>query len=152
VIELIMDGMDGKPFDDYRERLARTTTAMTPMAARQFFLSCLAIAVGPEGPHSKEQIADRDLREEREYLIASLPALLNDHKISDALCKNGGIVDKLCNHVLGDIGRERREERRQFSLKDLPLSIPVSDLTIQARELYSDLLSAEMDSEDSVRQ
>jgi len=139
IVECILEGMEGTDFDGYRERLARATDNLTLERARVEFLDRLAVAVSEHGPHSHDPVGDREEREEREELIEYLPALLRDDTYRRAVIGQGGIVDQIAEHVLGNAGRERRESPRRFEVGDIPLDLNSSDLTGNARDFYNQI-------------
>ncbi|HEX8237736.1 MAG TPA: protein DpdH [Abditibacteriaceae bacterium] len=144
VIEQILHGLEGDQFDRYRQRLQRATDKLTtPAGNRELFLNYLCVAIGSEGPHAKNLPEDRDEREEREYLIECLPALFLDNTFRRHLLPEGGIIDDLVNHAIGDSRLKAMESRREFSSRDIAVhewKINPSSLTLDARDIYGDLL------------
>lgn len=140
IIGQILAGMEGAKFKKYQDRLERATSGLT--SPRQVLLDNLCVAVGPDGEFSQEILSDRAADDDRQELINGLPALLHDHGFSQKLLCDGGIIDQLAQHVVGDLGLENRETSRQFTVDDLPLelwSLKEKDLTKDAREIYGDL-------------
>lgn len=129
ILELILEGMEGKVFDDYRQRLKGTTGSITPELARRTLLANLANAMSPDGPYSKqclEDCADLAGREELQDLMDQLPALLQCEEMLPKLIAEGGFVGRLVDHTLFNASPERRDQ---------PISITGDDLPLQGIEL-----------------
>ncbi|MFB8793874.1 MAG: protein DpdH [Microcoleus sp.] len=119
IISLILEGMEGASFDEYRKRLNRATSTLTEAQAREQLLNQLAAAVGPNGRRDRTKLSD-----EENYLVDVVDSLLYDPFFLEHWLKDGGIIHKLVIHIFGDRDTvEIVEERRQFSLEDLPLNI-----------------------------
>ena len=146
VIHRVLAGMEGRKFDEYRERLARATSGMSDARARETLLNNLAVAVGPHGggirPSELPDI-DRERVEAYEHLESSLQPLLLDDLFRRHLLRDGGIVADLVRHTLGTSAvRERREARQEFSIHDLPLSVQdIQQAGAAARQIYAELAS-----------
>ena len=142
VIQLILRGMEGPIFDQYRDRLSRATSALTIEKARLELLARLAIETGPQGETAREELPTNKQKQERKYLIDNLPTLLNDEVFRRELMRNSTIVDEIARHVVGEAGRERRENRRQFTIEDFQFNkwTPIdSDLNKQSRQFFATL-------------
>ena len=144
VIYRVLEGMEGRKFEEYRERLDRATSGMTDARARETLLGNLAVAVGPHGGGVRPgemQDADRDRIEAYKYFEGSLQPLLLDDLFRQHLLRDGGIIADLVRHTMGTSEvRERREARQEFSVQDLPLN--VQDLQragAAARQIYAEL-------------
>lgn len=140
IISLILEGMEGEKFDEYRDRLNRATSTLTEAQARVQLLNQLAAAVGPNGRHDRAKLSEM-----QDYLVDGIDSLLYDPFFREHWLKDGGIIHRLVIHTLGYRDTvEIIEERREFSIDDLPLN--VLDVGRQAgkqaqnfyRELYSD--------------
>lgn len=140
IINLILEGMKGASFDEYRQRLNRATSTLTEAQAREQLLNQLAAAVGPNGRGDRTKLSDVE-----DYLIGAVDSLLYDPFFRQHWLKDGGIIHQLVIHILGQRDTvEVVEERRHFSLNDLPLNV----LNLQkagqsAREFYSLLIGDE---------
>ena len=139
IIEMILslEGTEREKFADYHQRIRRATSTLTQSQAREQLLNQLAIAVGANNQRDRAK-----LTEVQKYLIDELGSLLYDPFFREKWLKENGIIHRLIIHTLGQHNTlEIVEERRQFSLNDLPLS--VSDLHRageQARDFYATLI------------
>ncbi|WGV24608.1 protein DpdH [Halotia branconii] len=128
--------------DEYRKRLNQSSRTFTDKGAREQLLNNLAFQVGVNGQHKRAKLADG---ETQEYLIEKLPALLYDDFFREHLLRDGKIIHRLVIHTLGyQYTIEDINERREFSLEDLPLNI--SDFQKageKAREFYALLINDE---------
>lgn len=136
VIAQILGDLPGKKIDEFRDRLQQETGELTPARAAEILLDKLALEVGPNGLHES-----RDLDELQVWLVASLPQLFRDPVFRRQFLEAGGIIERLCEHVVGMGSQvERLSERRQFALVDLPLSVPNSvRASDEAQDCYSQL-------------
>ena len=141
IIGLILEGMPGASFDEYRQRLNRATSSLSEAQAREQLLNQLAAAVGPNGRGDRTKLSDVE-----DYLIGAVDSLLYDPFFrKEHWLKDGGIIHQLVIHILGQRETvEIVEQRRHFSLNDLPLNV----LNLQrsghsAREFYSLLIGDE---------
>jgi energy-coupling factor transporter ATP-binding protein EcfA2 len=141
IINLILEGMKGASFDEYRQRLNRATSTLTEAQAREQLLNQLAAAVGPNGRGDRTKLSDVE-----DYLVGAVDSFLYDPFFrKEYWLKDGGIIHQLVIHILGQRDTiEVVEERRHFSLNDLPLNV----LNLQkagqsAREFYSLLIGDE---------
>ena len=140
IIEMILslEGTESEKFADYRQRIKRATSTLTELQAREQLLNQLAIAVGINNQRDRTL-----LTEVQEYLIDELGSLLYDPFFRKHWLKDNGIIHRLIVHTLGQHNKlEIVEERRQFSLSDLPLS--VSDLHKageKSRDFYATLIN-----------
>lgn len=138
IIRLILKDVKGDEFDEYRNRLEGATNSLTEAQAREQLLSNLAIAIGPNGKHDRSSLS-----EIQNHLIDFLPALLFDPFFrQEYWLKEGSIIQKLVVHALGHHDSvEIVNERRQFSLDDLPRDIKDSPkASAQARDFYNFLI------------
>lgn len=136
ILQDILTGLEGSKFDEYRNRLAKATEFMSPMKARVTFLDQLAIAVGPEGRHQLEM-------DDYEAVFASqLHHVFYDPYFRELFLRDGGIVHRLTDHVLGhNQTAERLEDRRKFSMEDLPIRMEDLDQASQlARQICTFLV------------
>jgi hypothetical protein len=136
VVRMILDGMEGARFDEYRRRLDQAADNLSDAAAGESLLDVLALAVGPHGRRDTGSLGEMQL-----HLVEHLPALLHDVEFRRLLLESGGIMEKLVRHIRGTGGLERAETRREFSVADLPLRVQnVARLGQSARELYNNLI------------
>lgn len=139
IIEMILslEGTESEKFAEYHQRIRRATSTLTQSQAREQLLNQLAIAVGTNSQRDRSKLTDI-----QEYLIDELSSLLYDPFFREKWLKKDGIIHRLIVHTLGQHNTlEIVEERRQFSLNDLPLSI--SDWQKageKAREFYATLI------------
>ncbi len=117
ILGLILEGMEGNLFDEYRKRLNDATSSLTEAQAREQLLNQLAAAVGPNGRHDSAKLSETEID-----LVEELGALLYDPFFREEhWLKKSEIIDRLVIHILGHRNPlEIIEERRQFSLNDLP--------------------------------
>lgn len=140
IISLILEGMAGATFDEYRQRLNRATSTLTEAQAREQLLNQLAAAVGPNGRGDRSKLSELE-----DYLVGAVDSLLYDPFFREHWLKDGGIIHKLVVHILGHRDTvEIVEERRQFSLEDLPLNVlNLQKAGERSREFYSLLIGDE---------
>lgn len=138
IVKLILEGMPGKRFDEYRARLEQSTSYQSESQVRERLLNNLAVAVGPNGPHNMDNLSDY-----QKHLAEELPNLLYDPHFRSYLLKDEGIIHRLTVHMLGDLNRvERPENRCEFNVSDLPLSIADFDKAgHKALGCYENLIS-----------
>jgi len=136
VIDRILGDVRGERFDALRKRLREETDSLTEGRAREVLLNNLATESGPNGTHG-----NRGLTEGEEYCVQSLPHLLFDPFFRKVFLADGGIIDRLATHVLGQSDRvERLTDRRQFSDADLSFNLAdVSRASADARDVYFQL-------------
>ncbi|MEG4027286.1 MULTISPECIES: protein DpdH [unclassified Microcoleus] len=140
IISLILEGMAGATFDEYRQRLNRATSSLTEAQAREQLLNQLAAAVGPNGRGDRTKLSDVE-----DYLVGAVDSLLYDPFFRKHWLKDGGIIHQLVIHILGQRDTvEIVEERRHFSLGDLPLNVlNLGKAGKQAQDFYSFLIGDE---------
>jgi len=142
IIARILSGMEGPQFEEYRTRLDKATANLTPEIAREMLLNQLAIAVGNEGPFSKEKLGDRREKQDRDYLVEYLPALFYDNAFRQTFMREGGIIDKLAQHTTGNVPRERLDKRREFTMDDFKpedWDCKPQEMNAKARKIYMEL-------------
>jgi hypothetical protein len=144
IIEKILNvaEFDVDKLDEYRKRLNQSSRTFTDKGAREQLLNNLAFQVGVNGQHTRAKLADE---ETQEYLIENLPALLYDDFFRESLLKDGEIIHRLVIHTLGyQYTIEDINERREFSIEDLPLNIlDIQKAGQKAREFYTLLINDE---------
>ncbi|KAF3890430.1 hypothetical protein DA73_0400037005 [Tolypothrix bouteillei VB521301] len=144
IIEKIINisGIETEKLNEYRQRLNQSSKTLTEAQAREHLLNNLAIQVGANGNPSDANLSNQELQD---YLIQELPALLYDHFFRQHLLKDGGIIHRLVTHTLGYQDKiEDINERREFSIGDLPLNIlDIQKAGKKARDFYSLLINNE---------
>jgi hypothetical protein len=140
IIERILNGIEGSEFDEYRSRLSQAANTLTEAEACEQLLSNLAIAVGSSGRHDLANLSEAQI-----YLVESLPSLLFDPFFRQHWLRKDGIIRRLVIHTLGQHDSiEIIEERRGFTLEDLPLNIlDIAKASAQARDFYGFLVANE---------
>ncbi|MFC2034890.1 protein DpdH [Chloroflexota bacterium] len=141
IIKKLMLDMEGPEFDELRKKIDTATANLTPKLARELLHANLIVAVGPEGPFSKEKVNNQLEREEREYLIGSLPSLLSTPTFKNVLTSEGGILDQFSQRIVGQLGVDRRDKPLEFNVEDFKIdewNIRDSDLDVSARYIYAD--------------
>lgn len=135
---LNLEGMDGAKFDEYRKRLNRATITLTEAQARVQLLNQLAAIVGDDRIRYRSQLTDV-----QDYLVEELDSLLYDPFFRGHWLKDGGIIHRLVTHIIGHQDTvEVVEERREFSIADLPLNVlDLKKAGEKARNFYSVLIS-----------
>lgn len=135
IIERILSGIEGVEFDEYRSRLRQAANTLTESEAREQLLANLAIYVGLGARTDVSSLS------ESEYEIAKgLPNLLRDPFFTEQFwLKREGVIARLVAHVLGNQnGIEDVEERRGFSIEDLPSGIQNRQKASEkARDFYT---------------
>ncbi len=137
IITLILEGIEGERFDEYRQRVNRATNTLTETQARVQLLNQLAAAIGDNGKRDRSKLTD-----EQNYLVDELDSLLYDPFFREHWLRDGGIIHRLVIHILGYQDKvEIIEERREFSLNDLPLDVlNLQKAGKQAQDFYSFLI------------
>jgi len=137
IIERILTGLEGSEFDEYRNRLRQAANTLTEAEAREQLLANLAIAIGPSGRYNRATLS-----EAQNYLVDVLPDFLFDPFFREHWLRDDGIVHRLVIHILGQRDSvEIVEERREFSLEDLPLNVlDIAKASAKARDFYSFLV------------
>ena len=139
IVSLILEGMEGERFDEYRERVKRATNTLTETQARVQLLNQLAAAVGDDGKRDRTQLTD-----EHNYLIDELDSLLYDPFFREHYwLRDNGIIHRLVIHILGRRDTvEIVEERREFSIDDLPNNLlDLQKAGERSRSFYTELWS-----------
>ncbi|MCW3795385.1 protein DpdH [Paenibacillus sp. LS1] len=135
IILMILEGLEGHVFDEYRQRVQHAVGNVTLAQAKEMLHNNITLAIGPNGNHSMERLDDFE-----HYFIDNLPYLFRDPALLREWFKEDGIIHLLAEHIIGGNGG-RLNERREFTVEDLPLNISfinqASDITIST---YSDLV------------
>jgi hypothetical protein len=141
IIETILNlpELQGEKFDNYRNRLKEVSSSLTEGEARQQLLNQLAIAVGNNSRRDRSKLTDAQT-----YLIDELDSILYDPFFRQHWLKDGGIIHRIINHILGSHKTiDSVEERREFKIEDLPMNIldvQVETAGKKSQEFYSSLL------------
>lgn len=148
IIERILAGLEGAEFDEYRNRLRQAANTLSEAEAREQLLANLAIAVGPSGRHDRTSLS-----EAQNYLVDVLPDFLFDPFFREHWLRNDGIIHRLVTHILGQRNSvEVVEERREFTLDDLPLNVlDIAKASAKARDFYSFLVGDDDIQKETVR-
>lgn len=139
VLEHIIAVLPAERAVEYRDALNATGYSSATRDQRcERLLSEIALAIGVL--HTRPGRPDA---EAEEWLIGELPALFNDPNYRAYISHPNGIIDQLVDHISEPSrGYERRENRREFQLDDLPLSgVGIADLSQKARAVLTILLS-----------
>lgn len=148
IIERILTGLEGTEFDEYRNRLRQAANTLSEAEAREQLLVNLAIAVGSSGRHDRTSLS-----EAQNYLVDVLPDFLFDPFFREHWLRNDGIIHRLVTHILGQRNSvEVVEERREFTLDDLPLNVlDIAKASAKARDFYSFLVGDDDIQKETVR-
>lgn len=136
IIILILEGLKGEKFEEYRQRVNRATNTLTETQAREQLLNQLAVAVGDNGKRDHTKLSEME-----EHLIENLGFFLYDPFFRQYWLRDGGIIHRLVQHILGYQNKvENIEERREFFLNDLPLDVlNFHKAGKQAQDFYRDI-------------
>lgn len=131
VVERILDELPTDEQTKYREQLDRTGFHVaTSEIQRSRLLAEIAIAIEADDPGDEIE----------EVLQAGLPHLFRDPNYADYLQVSGGIVDDLVAHISEPRSYERRDQRRNFEVADLPLeAVNIGQLAARTRSFMSEL-------------
>ncbi|TCP53875.1 hypothetical protein EV586_105221 [Tumebacillus sp. BK434] len=147
VIELILQGMEGPKFDQYREKLKHSSAAFTMKQAREMLIDHIAFSISENGQHRMQ-----DLKPMEKYFAEQLPALFRDPHFRLIFLEDGGIIDRLTDHIAGDSqDAERREERRTFKVEDLPMRAShIEKASAAAQDIFTFLLDDEAARDEAI--
>lgn len=150
IIIRILDGMEGKKFDEYRHRVNRTSNTLTEIQLRENLLNQLAMAIGPSGQHDYDNLSEKQQYIASEDGLASL--LYDPFFRKNYWLKDGGIIQQLVTHIFGRVDTvEIIEEKRKFSVDDLPRSaLNVKQAGSQAQDFYRYLVSRDDNQTETV--
>lgn len=133
IIELILRNMQGDQFREYERRMLQATNGLTEGMARLQHLHSIIQVIGPHGP-----LVGRVSDEEGKDLIEYLPGLLGDTYYKNQLLKDGGIIDSLTKHILGNRVGEQNDHPLEFTVADLPSDLAkIGQASHDAIEIYS---------------
>ncbi|MGG3471330.1 protein DpdH [Neobacillus pocheonensis] len=141
ILEMILEGVEGPQFDQYRQKISSASENLTQERARETLLNYIALAIGPNGAHGKQNLSEME-----EYFVESLPDLFHDVFFRKILLREGQIIDQLVEHILGKNEKTLRlETRREFTDVDLPLQVrDIAKASHAAQEIYAALNDSEL--------
>ncbi|GGS37485.1 protein DpdH [Deinococcus knuensis] len=127
VIGLILDGLSGDRFEQFRQRLDFAVENLTVPEGRIQLLAKLEYLVGPDGPTEPVMSEGKALTDaEISYYARELPAFLTEPIVREALLADNGVVDRFVREALQ--GRESdKDTPHLFQLSDLPLDLTETD-------------------------
>ena len=146
IIKTILQGMEGTPFDEFREKIDTATSALTPDMARERLRNELAIAVGKKSTHFREEPLNPYTTDDLDYLMEYLPEMIYDGALRNVFLSEGGVIDRLSKLVTGSSERERLDRRREFDLDDFrpeEWHINKAELGAKAFDMYKNLVDDE---------
>ena len=132
VIERILEVLPEPDAQPYRDRLNRTgDERSTPDQLEERLLSNIALTVRDD-----QRLSDKDPDLES-ALVQELPHIFNDPYLRSQFRKSGGVVVQLASQVLSASNEYLpAEERREFSIQDLPLlGVHMSEMSSAARSV-----------------
>jgi len=138
VLETILEQPGSAELDEVRREIIHASDQYTEVEARLRLLTTLANRIELHGAGPEDEMD----REPREYVAASLPALLLDPVFKEQLLTDGATIGRIVHEKL--VGREfeDKEEPFAFRLEDLPLRpSDASRAGATARELMSYLVA-----------
>lgn len=136
IILMILEGLEEPVFEEYRQRVRQSAGNVSFAQTKEMLLNNITLAIGPNGNHSIERLNDYE-----QHLMENLPHLFRDPALIPEWFKEGGVIHQLAEHIVGGNGG-RLNERREFSIEDLPLNIAFIDRASQdAKYIYSDLIA-----------
>jgi energy-coupling factor transporter ATP-binding protein EcfA2 len=144
VLRMILDGMEGETFEEYRQRLGETTTPVSDEEGQAQLLGNLARAVefnSEDIVAQRTKGAGRQRQQLYEYTAKRLHHVLDDPYFRRHWLRDEGVIERIYDITLGASGeRERLEEQRQFGREDLPLDVSaIGDASRAARDFYRQL-------------
>ena len=142
VIERILVALPEKEAHEYRDRLNRSGDLVAaPGQLEEALLSSIALAIGGDNPHDEtngDAETDPDLEAD---LISRLPHIFNDPYVRSHFRENGTVIHQLASQVLTDSTQHfPAEERREFTVADLPISgVQTNEMSTQAGSVCDQL-------------
>ncbi|WP_157873580.1 protein DpdH [Kineococcus radiotolerans] len=135
---LLLD-LEGDPFDDIRNRVAKSAGQFDQQRLPHDLLARLAVAVRFHTP----QVAETAKVPLAKLLVSErgLPALLNDFEYQRHLLVEGGILDRVAAELQRGRGEGESERPAGFVATDLrPTGVNVKDMGAAAQRIYEQLL------------
>ena len=111
VIDLILDGHTGGPFDEIRDAVASATRAMGLDEAARRLRDELSVAVRKLDP-SSDDLSQQQLRQ---HLRDNLPDLLDDPVYVKRLVGEGGPLKRIVEQAMAGAVRSQRRSSRRIS-------------------------------------
>ncbi|WP_438447072.1 protein DpdH [Gorillibacterium sp. sgz5001074] len=134
IILMILDGLEESIFEEYRQKILRSAGSVSLAQAKEMLHNSITYYIGPNGNHPVEQLDDYE-----QHFMENLPHLFRDPALYPVWFKEGGVIHQLADHIVGGNGG-RLNERKEFSVEDLPLNLSFIDRASQdAISIYSDL-------------
>jgi hypothetical protein len=135
VIERIIGGRTGPPFDDIRDSVANATASLTLDDAARALRDALSLAIG-----NLEVTGSGDVAEMRSYLSEMLPDLLDDPVFAQRLVKGEGPLRRIVEQVNSG-GNETPAELGPDDLDVQVTEYDLPDFSAPARTVLNDLNS-----------
>lgn len=138
IIERILNVIEDARADEYRTRLADATNALREDEARAQLLNNLATLIEYGGATDPTNPDEAEV-----YIAERLPALLLDWHFRQHLLRDGAVIHRLVTHIIGSGDSiEVVEERRRFTVEDLPLNVlDIQHAGERARDFYTFLIN-----------
>jgi hypothetical protein len=134
VIELILDGRTGSPFDEIRQAVASATRAMGMDEAARRLRDELSVAIRKLEPSS----GDPTREEFRKHVRDNLPDLLDDPVYVKRLVGDGGPLRRIVEHAAAG-GSEEPAEIKPADLDIQLTAVELEELSKPAKTLLGDL-------------
>jgi len=134
VIDLILDGRTGGPFDEIRHAVASATRAMGLDEAARRLRDELSVAV----PKLEPSPADPSRDEHRQHIRDNLADLLDDSVYAKRLVGDGGPLRRIVEQAAAG-GREEPAEIKTADLDIQLTALELEDLSKPAKTLLGDL-------------
>lgn len=155
VIRLILKGMEGESFDNYRAQLGEASDPVTVEEGQAHLLGNIARTIEYRADDLRQSCHERWDRQQQmaaAEVCEGLPYLLNDPHFRGQWLREEGVIERIYDITLGaSQTRERREELRQFSVEDLPLDVTdLASASKLSRDFFTQLLSHDLMQEVAV--
>lgn len=136
ILLLMLEGMEGPKFDEYRNRIEHSTGSLTFEQAKENLLYNIALCSGPNAKDAKIESEFDD------YFHEELHNILLDSYFRKQFLREGALIHRLTQHIIGqDEQGGRANERREFTIKDLPLDqVDLKEVGKPAYRVYNELL------------
>ena len=123
VIGLILEGLSGDRFKQFRQRLDVAVENLSIAEGRIQLLAKLEYLIGPDAPKESVECSGKALTDqELAYYARQLPAFLTEPIVRAALLAEGSVVDRFVREALEGRAADK-EIPHQFQFTDLPLDI-----------------------------
>ncbi|MBD3921001.1 hypothetical protein H8B09_19705 [Paenibacillus sp. PR3] len=118
ILLTMLEGLEGKKFEEYRQRINRSSGSNSFEQAKLELLTNLFVCAKPETSSLKP--VDEDLTEDLEDFME----LLMDALFRPTFLKEDGIIHQLTHHIIGEQSQPGRlTNRRLFTVNDLPIGL-----------------------------